>query len=237
MSGQRVVRTSGVASAAGARGAVVVIDVLRAFTTAAYAIAAGASEIVLVASVEQASALRERRFPGALLVGEVGGRPIAGFDHGNSPEAVSALDLAGRRVILRSSSGTQGVVRATAASSLWLGSLVTASATARALARQELVTLVACGAPEGPDGDEDEACAELLEARLLGRPCDQRVFVRRVERSRAGRLASDPGVDWITPGDLACATAVDRFDFALRVVREEGFDVARPAPARGASGG
>ena len=237
MSVPRVVRTSGVASAEGARGAVVVIDVLRAFTTAAYAVAAGASEVVLVATVEQAFALRERRFPGALLVGEVGGRPIAGFDHGNSPEAVAALDLAGRRVILRSSSGTQGVVRATSASSLWLGSLVTASATARALAGQELATLVACGAPQGPDGDEDEACAELLEARLLGRPCDERAIVRRVELSPAGQLAYDPGADWITPGDLARATAVDRFGFALRARREDGLDVARPVAAGVAPGG
>ena len=44
----------------GVGGVVVVIDVLRAFTTAAFAFAAGAREIVLVSTVDEALALRER---------------------------------------------------------------------------------------------------------------------------------------------------------------------------------
>jgi 2-phosphosulfolactate phosphatase len=43
-----------------ATGTVVVIDVLRAFTTAAYAFAAGAADITLVGATEEAFALRER---------------------------------------------------------------------------------------------------------------------------------------------------------------------------------
>ena len=51
--------------AAATRGhSVEVIDVLRAFTTAAFAFAAGVREIVLVGAVEEALALRER-LPGA----------------------------------------------------------------------------------------------------------------------------------------------------------------------------
>ena len=79
-----------------ATGTVVVIDVVRAFTTAAFAFAAGAREVVLTDSVEEAFALRDR-FRGAaggrltcLLMGEVGGEPIEGFDLGNSPAALAA---------------------------------------------------------------------------------------------------------------------------------------------------
>ena len=43
-----------------ASGAVAVIDVLRAFTTAAVAFARGAAQIVMVGGVEEALALRER---------------------------------------------------------------------------------------------------------------------------------------------------------------------------------
>jgi 2-phosphosulfolactate phosphatase len=43
-----------------ARGVVVVVDVLRAFTTAAYAFAGGAEEIFLVSTVEEAFSLRKR---------------------------------------------------------------------------------------------------------------------------------------------------------------------------------
>jgi 2-phosphosulfolactate phosphatase len=58
---------------------VVAIDICRAFTSAPFAFAAGASEIILVSTIEEAFALRER-LPGALLMGEMGGLPIEGFD-------------------------------------------------------------------------------------------------------------------------------------------------------------
>ncbi|HSG66484.1 MAG TPA: 2-phosphosulfolactate phosphatase, partial [Gammaproteobacteria bacterium] len=108
-----------------ADGVVVVIDVLRAFTTAAFAFERGAREIVLVATVDEAFALRGR-IPGSLLIGEVGGLPIDGFDLPNSPTAVAAADLDGRRLILRTSSGTQGVVRAERAEHLLGASLANA---------------------------------------------------------------------------------------------------------------
>ncbi len=225
----------GAASAGEGRGWVVVIDVLRAFTTTAHALAAGAERIVLVGSVEEALA-RRASTPGSVAVGEVDGRPIPGFDFGNSPDVVSRADLRGRTVILRSSSGTQGVVRATAARGLLVASLSVASATARYLqavgARE--VLLVATGMPDGSDGDEDVACAELIRARLRGEPCDPREVVRRVVESPAGRRAQDPAVDWISAADLRLATEIDRFDFAIVVERDAGDLVARAirAPSR-----
>ncbi len=229
-----VVKARGVEEAARAIGSVVVIDVLRAFTTAAYAFAAGAREIVLVSEVDEAFALRDR-FERAVLVGEVGGKPITGFDHGNSPARMRELDLSGTTVILRSSSGTQGVIRARQADSIWLGSLVVASATARALARSaETITLLAMGSPyDGDDessGAEDDACADHIEALLLGRASDRVSIERRVLASRAARQALDPSIDWITPEDLECALAIDRFDFTMRVHRERGLPIATSEP-------
>jgi 2-phosphosulfolactate phosphatase len=219
----RVLRARGVAGARGARGTVVVIDVLRAFTTAAYACASGARAIELVGTPEEGLA-RKRQDPALVLVGEVGGQPIPGFDHGNSPERMAALDLAGRALVLRSSSGVQGALSAApTAEHVLLGSLVTASATAgaaRALGHD--VVLVAMGSPAGPDGPEDEACAELLEALLRGERPDLARAVQDVRASPAGRQALDPAIDWITPGDLELALAVDRFDFALAARLEDG---------------
>ena len=56
-----------------------VVDVLRAFTTTAYAFDRGAKEIILVSTIEEAFELRERDGD-YLLVGEVNGLPIDGFD-------------------------------------------------------------------------------------------------------------------------------------------------------------
>jgi 2-phosphosulfolactate phosphatase len=209
---------------------VVAIDVIRAFTTAAFALAAGARDIVPVGTVEQALQLR-MRFPGALLIGEVGGYPIDGFDFGNSPSALVGQNLSGRRLIQRTSAGTQGLVRSLKAEMLFAGSLVCAAATARAIARSRpaTVTLVATGVFPGRDGDEDLACADYLASLLRGEPIDLVALVRRVRESDAGRLFADPADPVFPASDLDLCTDVDRFDFALRVERRDGLLVMEAA--------
>jgi 2-phosphosulfolactate phosphatase len=206
-----------------ATGVVVAIDVIRAFTTAAFALAAGARDIVPVGTVEQALALRAR-FPDALLIGEVDGYPINGFDFGNSPSAFLGQNLAGRRLIQRTSAGTQGLVLSLKAETLFAGSLVCAAATARAIARSTpaSVTLVATGVFPGRDGDEDIACADYLAALLRGEPIDTAALVRRVRDSDSGQLFANPN-DLVFPtSDLDLCTDLDRFDFALHVTRRDG---------------
>ena len=113
-------------------GPVVVVDVIRAFTTAAYAFGAGAEAIYLVAGVDEALQFAAAR-PGVLAMGENHGRRPDGFDFPNSPAMVSRADLTGRTLVQRTSAGTQGVVGALSASRLWAASLACASATARAV--------------------------------------------------------------------------------------------------------
>lgn len=229
----RIVESYGIESAPAALGHVIVIDVLRAFTTAAYAFHRGAARIILVGAPAEAFAVRER-VGDALLVGEDGGRPIPGYDVGNSPERIDAMDLTGRTIILRSSSGTQGVVGARAAERIYLGSLVVAAATVGALkaAAADPVTILAMGSRHGPDREEDLACRRYMRALFDGRPIDRAAIVADVVASPAGQVALDPAVDWTTPGDLERAVAIDRFDFAMPVAREDGLLVARAAPTR-----
>ncbi len=77
-----------------ARGVVIVIDVIRAFTVAAYAIAGGARRLWLVRTTDEAFALRQQE-PQALLAGEIGGRMIPGFNLNNSPSLMSATHVRG----------------------------------------------------------------------------------------------------------------------------------------------
>ncbi|MEQ9638436.1 MAG: 2-phosphosulfolactate phosphatase [Alphaproteobacteria bacterium] len=221
----RIANTYGVDAAAVARGTVIVIDVLRAFTTAAYAFDAGAARIVLVGDPAEGFALKAR-WPDAVLVGEDGGRQIAGFDVGNSPEAVEAMDLTGKTIVLRSSSGTQGVVGATGAEAIWLGSLVVASATVRALQDRPLVTILAMGSRNGPDGPEDVACQRYMASLFAGVPVARDEIRQAVIDSPSGQWALDPAIGFKTPGDLDRAVAIDRFDFAMPVTREDGLLVA-----------
>jgi 2-phosphosulfolactate phosphatase len=209
-----------------ATGVAVVIDVFRAFTTAAFCIGAGAKEIVLVKDPEDALAMK-RADPSLFLTGEVGGRPIDGFDVGNSPSKIVGMDLTGRRVVQRTSGGTQCVVAAAAsAREVVLGSLVIVSATWRyAVSRGDEVTLVASGAPaDRPNGiSEDEECAAHLEALLLGQPTDAKAMIARIWENE------DPNwPEWFPRRDAELASEIDRFDFALPVHREGGLLVARP---------
>jgi 2-phosphosulfolactate phosphatase len=243
-----------------ATGTVVVIDVVRAFTTAAFAFAAGAREVVLTDSVEEAFALRDR-FCGQglaakaipLLMGEVGGEPIEGFDLGNSPAAlaapalvVSGLNLKGRRLIQRTSAGTRGVVKASVGADVLLpASLVVGQATARYLRRlaPEQVTFVITGAHGrgSLDGDEDAAGADYIEALLKSTApaglqtapreqpdIDPAPYAQRVRDSFAGRLFGTPEYPHLAAADIDLCTDIDRFDFCLRVEREDGLLVMRP---------
>jgi len=195
----------------------VIVDVFRAFTTAAFCVAAGAREIVLVRDHEEALAMK-RREPRLFLTGEIGGRPIPGFDIGNSPSAIEKLDLTGRRVVQRTSSGTQGVVAATGADEVLLGSLVIASATARYLANADVVTVVAMGSSAQERSEEDELGAAFIAARLRG------------EVGKASLELRDDTIweDWFPRRDAELALEVDRFAFALPVFREDGLLIARP---------
>jgi 2-phosphosulfolactate phosphatase len=201
-----------------ATGTVVVIDVFRAFTTAAYAFAAGLSEIALVNSVEEAFAV-----PG-FRMGEVGGRLIPGFDHNNSPSQLVGRKLEGPEV-QRTGAGTRCVVAATGATELWLASLVVASATARALAGQDRVTLVASGRPG--EGEEDIACAEWIGAVLQGNRAPTESVVAAVLKSRAAAKHTSEDLD-LPLEDLPCVTAIDAFSFAMKAERQEGRVIARP---------
>ena len=206
-----------------ATGTVVVIDVIRAFTTASYAFAAGASEILLVSTVEEALALRERD-PSALIMGEVNGLPVEGFDFGNSPSALIGRDLVGRHLIQRTSAGTQGVVRSTRAESLLASSFTCASATVRYLHRLSppTITFVITGISPDWDGEEDIACAEYVAALLRSEAPDVAPYIKRVYESQAGRCLTDPAAPAYLRADLECCVATDLFDFAMVVERRDG---------------
>jgi 2-phosphosulfolactate phosphatase len=215
--------------AAQARGIVVVIDVIRAFSVAAHAFASGARAIWLVRTVEEALALRERE-PHALLIGEVGGRLIAGFDHNNSPAAMSRADVHDRLLIQRTGAGTQGAVGATGADSLLLAALVNARATAayvRTLATpgSGLITLMPTAAPTEDGGlpaIEDDVCADYLEALLYERPDAPIVLAEGIERLRAVARFSifERGYPDFPAADVPAFMAADRFTFVMPCTRE-----------------
>ncbi|HEX6350515.1 MAG TPA: 2-phosphosulfolactate phosphatase [Candidatus Dormibacteraeota bacterium] len=211
-----VAHAAGIEGARGVGGAVVVIDVIRAFTVAAWAFAQGAVECRLADTVPEAVALAAQ-IPGSVLSAEEDGLPVPGIPISNSPSMVRALDLRGRVLVMRSSAGTRGVVASDSAELVLGAGLVNATASARYLRRLQppRVTLLSTGALDGHP--EDRACADFLEALLLERrprPLDQLLAPLKVT-GRYRRLLQG-GQAGFPPADLELCLALDAFDFAMR---------------------
>ena len=208
-----------------ASGLVIVIDVLRAFSNAAYAFSRGAEEIILVSTVEEALGLKSQ-LPNAKLMGEVGGLPPAGFDFGNSPTQILEEDLTDLTLIQRTGAGTQGAVRCVNADIMLALSFVVAGATVNHVQRiaPEQITFVITGIYYN---DEDLACAEYLEALLKGQTPDIKPFVKRVYESKDAEQHLDPNRPEFPESDLDYCTQIDRFNFSMPISRENGHLVMR----------
>jgi 2-phosphosulfolactate phosphatase len=211
-----------------ARGVVIVIDVIRAFTVAGYAFAAGAQRLWLVSTVEEALALRARE-PQALLAGEVQGRLINGFDMNNSPARMAAAAVRGRLIIQRTGAGTQGAVLASSASHLLLCALTNARATATyarslALSSGGVITLLPTGSAEDfVYGSEDTVCADYIEALLRERDDALDILDKDIEQLHtSGRfeLWEQGHIDFPF-ADIAAVLDVDRFNFAMVGTHQE----------------
>ena len=216
------------AGATNARGVVAIIDVFRAFSTAAVALANGASRIIMVSTVEETLFLRNSGV-GQVCMGESGGHAPAGFDFGNSPFAVSTVNFHGKTIIQRTSAGTQGITAASQAQRLYASALVTATATARSMRAGSpgQITLVAMGKNALDRTDEDELCALHLRNLLDGRPGDPNAVRAVILAAGEAPRFRDANPPHLYPADLDIALDIDRYDFAIRVTMEDSRPVAR----------
>lgn len=213
-----------VEGARAARGIAVIIDVFRAFSVAPHAFACGAARLLPVGEIDEALAMRQR-FAGAVLVGERHARRLPGFDAGNSPTDILATDVRGRVVVHTTHAGTQGLVNATGADEVLTGGFNNLSAACGyILARDPArVTLVRMGHEARERCEEDDLYAESLAAMLRGAPAPSAESVRAALRDApAARKFFDPSCDWAPEPDFAHCTAVDKFEFVLRLKREPG---------------
>ncbi|MEV6347666.1 2-phosphosulfolactate phosphatase [Actinoplanes sp. NPDC051851] len=212
-------RFAGIAEVATAPTTAVVIDVMRAFTVAAWAFARGAEKVVLAASLEEALDLKADH-PDWITLKD--GPPAPGFDLVNSPALLRSMDLSGRTVVQKTTNGTVGVHAVKGASLLLCASFVVASATARLLPAAGDVTFVVT------DGDEDLACAQYIaDPRAGAAP-----FLARAAASRAAAGLADGawrGLPGVHADDVALCLEADRFPFAMVAASEGPLMVLRPA--------
>jgi len=112
----------------------VVVDVLRATTTMIHALVAGAARVIAVGEIEEALELARTLPEGSyLLAGERGGRPIKGFDLGNSPAEFTRAKCGNRDVIMTTTNGTRAILHAKESRRILVGAFVNFSAVCQEL--------------------------------------------------------------------------------------------------------
>ncbi len=206
---------------------VAVIDVLRASTSIAAALANGARAVVpLETSDEVVTRSKALERADVLLAGERRMRPIPGFDLGNSPGEYKRAVVEGKTILLTTTNGTAAIAATAGARDVVIASYVNYTAVLTML-RTALrggadITLV-CAGRERQFALEDAGCAgryvSNVSKRLIGltmndaaqtcalidRRYDQ--IVRLFEASEHGRALRDAGFE----DDLTACAEVDSY--------------------------
>lgn len=146
---------------------VVVIDVLRASSTIATALANGARAIVPVPDMAEAGKLASNLDPSSFLLGgERGGEKIEGYHLGNSPLEYSRRTVSERTIIYNTTNGTVAIGQARQAQHLVVGSFLNASRIVEFVQEKELDVAVICAGWRNRVALEDTLCAGLILSRL-----------------------------------------------------------------------
>lgn len=161
--------------------AVVVFDILRATSTIVTALQNGAKQIVPVAEIADALAIKQKD-PSVLLAGERDGARIRAaqtdgrieFDLGNSPREFIPAAVAGRTIVSTTTNGTRTIRACADAKMVLIGSFLNLKATAEFLRQTKFddILLVCAGTGEN-SAVEDTLAAGALCEMLLAKFSDQ----------------------------------------------------------------
>jgi 2-phosphosulfolactate phosphatase len=142
---------------------VLVIDVLRASTSVAVALANGARTVIPFESAEEViTRLKSFERSDVRLAGERKMLAIPGFDLGNSPREFSREAVEGKTILLTTTNGTASLLSVQGAREVVVGAYVNHSAVLamlRAAARAETDIAIVCAGREKRFALEDAACA------------------------------------------------------------------------------
>jgi len=204
-----------------------VVDVIRATTTAVAFLEAGAREVWFAPNHEAALSLKPKGF---VVAGESRGLKPPGFDLGNGPLEALAAPVADKPVVMSTTNGTRAAhlaarsARRLALASLW--NRAAAAAWAAGEAREEIAYLAA--GKEGGFGLDDAYAIGAGLATLLGEPEDGALAALAVfrgypaeealTRSKAALALEEVGL----AKDVRAVLDLDRSELVPVLDRREG---------------
>ena len=162
----------------------IVVDVLRATSTIAQALASGYRRVLCCGEVEEARAVRETTGEG-VLAGERLCVRIPGFDLGNSPE--DFLEPRGETLVLTTTNGTRAIrAAAERCDRVFAASLLNLDAVVAAASEAGEDVAVLCAGVRGEFAMDDAYCAGRIVEALAGETSDAATAAVRLARSFAG---------------------------------------------------
>ncbi|HMC65964.1 MAG TPA: 2-phosphosulfolactate phosphatase, partial [Gemmataceae bacterium] len=162
----------------------VAIDVLRATTTVIHALAAGCDCVRPCLEVEEARELADRMRAGRVILGgERGGRPLSGFDLGNSPGEYTGKVCRGTTLVLTTTNGTRAMLKAAEAERALIAGFVNYSAVCEQLRLDPRPIHIVCAGTEGE--------VSLEDTLLAGALVDFLAEVVEIQLNDAARMAWD----------------------------------------------
>jgi 2-phosphosulfolactate phosphatase len=206
----------------------IVVDVLRATSTMAQALASGYERILCCAEIDEARELAQRAAP-AVLAGERRLAHIEGFDFGNSPREVAKPPRA-PTLVLTTTNGTRLLVEAASRfEHVYVGSLLNLEAVANAACAHGGDVAVLCAGVLGELALDDTYCAGRIAEALGGDRSDSATAAIRLARSfdsahealsasRSGWNLRNHGLD----ADIEWCARENALEVAPRLARMDG---------------
>jgi 2-phosphosulfolactate phosphatase len=201
----------------------IVVDVLRATSTIAQALAAGYRRVLCCAEIEQARALRAS-LDDALLGGERNAVRIEGFDVGASPREF--LEPRAETLILSTTNGTRSILAAAErCDEVVLGSLLNLEAVARTARERGQDVAVLCAGFQGAFALDDAYCAGRIVELLDAERTDAAIAATLLADSFPDALAGLNARTYGPPGleeDIAFCARESVLDVVPRLARMDG---------------
>jgi 2-phosphosulfolactate phosphatase len=203
----------------------IVVDVIRATTTIAQALASGYERVLCCAEIDEARALRGELGDEAVVGGERNAILIDGFDVGASPRELAGPPRA-KTLILTTTNGTRAILTAAARCEIvLLGALVNLSAVTRAAQQVGGDVAIICSGFKGSFALDDAYCAGWIVDRLDADPTDAAIAASVIARAWPDPLEGLKARTYGPPGlerDIEFCAQVDLLDATPRFTRMIG---------------
>jgi 2-phosphosulfolactate phosphatase len=202
----------------------IVVDVMRATSTIAQALASGYQRIVSCAEIEDARRLREELGDTAISGGEREAKQIEGFDAGASPREF--LEPRAETLILSTTNGTRAIVAAAATcGEVVLGSLLNLDAVAAHARGRGEDAIILCAGFKDAFAIDDAYCAGRIVALLDAERTDAAVAAAAIAARYPNPTDGINARTYGPPGleeDIAWCSQVNLLDVVPRLSRMVG---------------